>query len=188
MCSMTVLTFPFTSHSLRWFFLWSFPFTTAVLSLSTLPFADVDGHRCGCWYWTVLKHQSFQQSSTNTVCNNCNVLPLNDCSRTTVIISSHSKTRGVTVCLLETRTILAGFRKRHSKTGRNAADVDVSYLDSIWQSLPPALKGDVCYSTPWFYCCKESCCQLNLFLHCLFPASCSWVSSQSICLFDTIEI
>lgn len=70
-------------------------------------------------------------------------------------MSSHSRTRGVTVCLLEARTVLTRFRKRHSETSRNAIDVDVSYVASVWQSLPPALKGDVCFPLLGFSVAKS---------------------------------
>lgn len=63
-----------------------------------------------------------------------------------VVVSTSSRTRGVTVCLLEARSVLTGFRKRRFKPSSNAIDADANYLASIWQSLPPALEGDVCFS------------------------------------------
>lgn len=56
-----------------------------------------------------------------------------------VVRCSHSKRKGVTVCLLEAGTVLPGFRKRHWKT----IDADVNYLSSTWQPWPPALAGGV---------------------------------------------
>lgn len=190
MLGMTALTTAFPVCDLGLFFLWTLHFAPRYLcsKYSVL---------WSCWQpqcllvalRTVFKHQSSQRSSANALCNNCRALPLNDCGRATVIISTYSKTRGMTACLLEARTVLTGLRKRHFKTSRNTVSVDANCIASIWQSLPPALKRDVCFSLCGFSIVQNQAASSTF--SSLFLASESWgrkVPQEFPCLFYTTEV
>lgn len=173
MLGMTALTAAVTVCDLGWFFLWTLHFAPRYLcsKYSVL---------WSCWQpqcllvalKAVFKHQSSRRSSANALCNNCRALLLNNCGRATVIISTYSKTRGMTACLLEARTVLTGLRKRHFKTSRNTTSVDANCIASIWQSLLPALKRDVCFSLCGFSIAQNHAASSTF--SSLFLASESW--------------
>lgn len=190
MPSMTALTTAFTVCGLGLFFLWTFHFAPCYLCSKYSALRSRWQPQCLLVALrAVFKHQSSQRSSANALCNNCRALPLNDCSRATVIIGTYSKTRGMTACLLEARTVLTGFRKRHFKTSRNTTSVNANCIVSIRQSLPPALRRDVCFSLYGFSIVQSHAASSTF--SSLFLASDCWgrkVPQEFACLFYMTEV